>query len=421
MNTERSCRAIFGISRQSTGWSHIGASLQAVTTAIVGIDAVAVDVEVDANKGLPGFHLVGLANNAVREGSVRIRTAIANSAFKLGHKRVTVNLAPADLPKVGAAFDLPIAIATLVTHRELTLKQNDLMLAGELALDGKLRPIRGVLSIAELAKKHGFRGLIVPQQNAAEAALLTGLAVYSATSLKEAADIIAGRQTPPYRAPVQSEDKPDDELDFADIRGLTAARRAAEVAAAGGHNLLLIGPPGSGKTMVARRIPSIIPFANRDEALQTTKIHSIAGLLDANRLTRTRPFRSPHHSCSAAGLVGGGSPPTPGEVSLANHGVLFLDELPEFSRHVLESLRQPLEDGFVTIVRANHSLRFPAQFMLVAAMNPCPCGYRGSKARSCRCGNAAADRYRGPYFRAATRSIRPVCRRRQRFAARTVF
>lgn len=362
---------------------------------LVGVDAVPVEVEVDVSGGLPGFHLVGLPNGAIREGSVRIRAALVNSGFSLGPSRVTINLAPADLRKDGACFDLPIALGALVARGIVDLRRADLLIAGELALDGRLRPIRGALSLAEHARASGLAGIVVPRENAVEAALVGDLPVFAVESLQEAVAVIAGDRPPtPVKAsylPVSGE--PIDGPDFVEVAGQPEARRAAEIAAAGGHNLMLVGPPGSGKTMIARRMGTILPPMTRGEAVDATRIHSVAGLRAGGGLLGHRPFRAPHHTCSTAGLVGGGSVPRAGEVSLAHHGVLFLDELPEFPRRTLEALRQPLEDGDVTIVRARQVVSFPARFMLVAAMNPCPCGYRGSEVRSCTCGESEVKRY----------------------------
>ena len=364
------------------------------TATVIGVEAVPIEVEVEAGLGLPGFHLVGLPDNAMREGAVRIRTALAQSGFKLGSVRLTVNLAPAELRKDGASFDLPIALGGLLARGLTTFDPRSTLLAGELALDGRLRPIRGALTIAEGARRWGFNALLLPRVNAAEAALVNGLRVHGVDSLNEAVALLSGAieataTPPPPPLPTARVGEPD----FAEVCGQSAARRAAEVAAAGGHNLLLIGPPGAGKTMIARRLAGVLPAMSPDEAIETTRVHSVAGLLNEVGLVRQRPFRAPHHTCSSAGLIGGGSHPRPGEVSLAHNGVLFLDELPEFQRPTLEALRQPLESGHVTIVRARLALTFPARFMLVAAMNPCPCGYRGSGIRCCTCGEREAQRY----------------------------
>jgi magnesium chelatase family protein len=370
------------------------------TATVVGIEAIEVGVEVDVTGGLPGFHIVGLPNGAVREGAVRISAAIKNTDFKLRSCKITVNLAPADVRKDGAAFDLPIAVGILASKELMTLKREGLLLAGELSMDGRIKPIRGALSLAQSARRQGLRGIVLPEANAQEAALVAGIEVLGVATLRQAVQLLAGvaeiRPTPHSVCPdgrVADTGGIAYDVDFAEVRGQPEARRAAEVAAAGGHNVMLIGPPGSGKTMVARRMSTILPAPTVDEAIESTMVHSVAGLLGDRALVSERPFRAPHHTCSTAGLVGGGSNPRPGEVSLAHNGVLFLDELPEFQRGALEALRQPIEDGAVTIVRARHAVTYPARFMLVAAMNPCPCGYLGSGERVCTCGSREAQRY----------------------------
>ena len=366
--------------------------------AVQGIDALPITVEVSCGKGC-AFHLVGLPDSAVRESTPRIRTVLHENGFYMPTGNVVINMAPADVRKEGASYDLPITIGLLCASGQMQSNHlGDFMMMGELSLDGTLQPLRGALPISIMARELGYKGLIVPRQNAREAAVVDRLEVYGVSSLLEATEFLQGKRAiEPAVVHTREEfysHQSDVDLDFAEVKGQENVKRALEVAAAGGHNVLLVGPPGSGKSMLARRLPSILPPLSLGESLETTRVHSVAGLVGPEGgLIYRRPFRSPHHTISVSAMTGGGSYPQPGEISLAHHGILFLDELPEFARPVLEVLRQPLEDRVVTISRVQQSVTYPASFTLVASMNPCPCGYYTHPTRPCTCAPGQVQRY----------------------------
>lgn len=372
---------------------------KARTATLNGIDAVEVTVEAGLAGGLPHFTIVGLPDASVKESGERVSTAIRSSGFDYPFKRITVNLAPADMRKEGPSLDLPIALAVIAANGQLRLDAfDDTMIAGELGLDGLIRPINGAVSMALLCQDMGIKRIVLPDANAPEATVAQGVSVYPVNHLRDVWEFLSDPEsrTPLPIVDFAAQDRPEYGVDFCDVKGQAQAKRALEIAAAGGHNVIMIGSPGSGKTMLARRMPTILPPLTQAEAIEVTRIYSSAGMMNGRKgLIWERPFRAPHHGASHAAIVGGGRVPRPGQVSLAHHGVLFLDEMPEFDRNVLEGLRQPLEDGIISVARVQASLEFPAEVMLIGAMNPCPCGFHGDRVKNCTCAPEAIRKYMG--------------------------